>query len=62
MIRTRVRMACAKTCDAQAIADRLKAQFPSSGLDIRTRDKAAPGAENFLSRMGDFLSSWALPR
>jgi hypothetical protein len=27
MIRTRVRMACAKTCDAQAIADRLKAQF-----------------------------------
>lgn len=56
MIRTRVRMACARACDAQAIADRLKAQFPSSGLDIRTRDKAAPGAENFLSRMGDFLS------
>lgn len=56
MIRTRTRMACAQTCDAQAIADRLKAQFPSSGLDIRTRDKAAPGAENFLSRMGDFLN------
>jgi putative ABC transport system permease protein len=56
MIRTRTRMACFHACDAQAIADRLKAQFPSSGLDIRTRDNAAPGAENFLSRMGDFLS------
>ncbi|MDE1918539.1 MAG: FtsX-like permease family protein [Sphingomonadales bacterium] len=56
MIRTRTRMACFHTCNAQAIADRLKAQFPSSGLDIRTRDNAAPGAENFLSRMGDFLN------
>ncbi len=56
MLRSRTRMACAHACDAQAIADRLKAQFPSSGLVIRTRDNAAPGAENFLARMGDFLS------
>jgi putative ABC transport system permease protein len=55
MIRTRTRMACAQACDALAIADRLKAQLPSSGIDIRTRDKAAPGAENFIGRMGDFL-------
>jgi putative ABC transport system permease protein len=56
MLRSRTRMACTHACNAQTIADRLKAQFPSSGLDIRTRDNAAPGAENFLSRMGDFLS------
>jgi putative ABC transport system permease protein len=55
MMRTRTRMACPQSCDAQAIADRLKAQLPSSGIDIRTRDNAAPGAENFIGRMGDFL-------
>jgi putative ABC transport system permease protein len=55
-------MACGGACDAAAIADDLAKRFPSSGLDIRTRDKAAPGAENFLSRMGDFLCWWALPR
>lgn len=54
-MRTRTRMACPQSCDAQAIADRLKAQLPSSGIDIRTRDNAAPGAENFIGRMGDFL-------
>jgi putative ABC transport system permease protein len=61
MIRTRVRMACGKACDAPP-SPTAGRRFPSSGLDIRTRDKAAPGAENFLSRMGDFLCWWALPR
>ena len=55
MYRSKIRMACAKVCNAQAIADDLKARFPSAGLDIRTRDKASPGAENFIRRMGDFL-------
>lgn len=55
MFRSRLRLACTASCDAQAIADTLKARFPEAGLDIRTRDKAAPGAEQFLSRMGDFL-------
>lgn len=41
--------------DPQGVADRLKKQFPSAGFEIKTRDKAAPGAERFVSRMGDFL-------
>jgi putative ABC transport system permease protein len=55
MYRSKTRLACARPCDAQAIADTLKARFPSAGLELRTRDRAAPGAENFVARMGDFL-------
>jgi len=55
MYRSRLRLACANTCDAEAIAKSLTTRFPDAGLDIRTRDHATPGTENFLSRMGDFL-------
>ena len=55
MFRSRTRLACPGACDAAAITAELKARFPSAGLELRTRDKAAPGAENFLTRMGDFL-------
>ena len=55
MYRTKLRVACTRVCNAAAIAADLKARFPSSGLDIRTRDNASPGAENFIRRMGDFL-------
>jgi len=55
MFRSRLRMACAATCNPQAIADSLTARFPEAGLDIRTRDKATPGTESFITRMGDFL-------
>jgi putative ABC transport system permease protein len=55
MYHSKARLACATACDPAAIAAKIAAQFPSAGLDIRTRDKAAPGAENFVARMGDFL-------
>jgi putative ABC transport system permease protein len=55
MYRSRLRVACATACDAEAIARDLTARFPSAGLDIRTRDKASPGTETFIARMGDFL-------
>ena len=55
MYRSRLRVACAAVCDAEAIAKDLAARFPSAGLDIRTRDKASPGTETFIARMGDFL-------
>ena len=60
MFRSKTRLACSAqnggpNCDAAAIAARLKSQFPSNGLEIRTRDHAAPGAEGFLQHMGDFL-------
>ena len=55
MYRSKVRVACARPCDAAAVAANLHARFPAAGLEIRTRDKAAPGAESFISRLGDFL-------
>ena len=55
MYRTKIRIALPRASDPQGVVDRLKARFPSSGFEIRTRDKAAPGAERFVSRMGDFL-------
>lgn len=44
---------------AQAPADvqsALEARFPESGFDYRTRDRASPGAERFVGRMGEFLT------
>lgn len=34
----------------------LKESFPEAGFDIRTRDRASPGAERFVARMGEFLT------
>jgi len=34
----------------------LKERFPEAGFDIRTRDRASPGAERFVARMGEFLT------
>ncbi|TXC70731.1 FtsX-like permease family protein [Sphingomonas ginsenosidivorax] len=36
-------------------ADRMKAAFPAGGWETKTRDRAAPGAERFIDRMGQFL-------
>ena len=55
MYRAKYRIAAGPGSDAQGLADRLKKQFPSSGFELRTRDNASPGAERFVSRMGDFL-------
>ena len=55
MYRSKYRIALPPAGDPQAVADRLKKQFPSSGFELKTRDKASPGAERFVSRMGDFL-------
>lgn len=55
MYRSKTRLALPSGADPKAVGDRLKAQFPSSGFEIRTRDRAAPGAERFVSRMGEFL-------
>jgi len=55
MYRSKYRIALARPGDPQALAAALKARFPSAGFELRTRDKAAPGAERFVSRMGDFL-------
>ncbi len=56
MYRSKTRLACARACNAAAIADAIRAKFPNAGFEIRTRDKAAPGAEAFVEHMGDFLT------
>ena len=55
MYRSKYRIALPAGRNPQAVADSLKAKYPSAGFELRTRDKAAPGAERFVSRMGDFL-------
>ncbi|MCB2078221.1 MAG: FtsX-like permease family protein [Novosphingobium sp.] len=55
MYRSKVRVAFDRPRDAEATVERLQERFPDAGLSYRTRDKAAPGAERFVSRMGEFL-------
>lgn len=55
MYRTKIRVALPPGRDAQATVDRLQTQFPDAGFTYRTRDRAAPGAERFVDRMGEFL-------
>lgn len=38
-----------------AVVDRLKARFPAEALETKTRDRAAPGADRFFQRLGQFL-------
>ncbi|WP_408586533.1 ABC transporter permease [Novosphingobium sp.] len=60
MARTKYRLRLPASADPQAQADAVKAQFPTSGFEIRTRDKASPGLDRFVSRMGQFLVLVAL--
>ncbi len=39
-----------------AVEEALAARFPNAGFDFRTRDRASPGADRFVSRMGEFLT------
>ncbi len=55
MYRSKVRIALRPGIDPDAAMARIKARFPSSGFDIKTRDNAAPGAQRFVARMGEFL-------
>ena len=55
MFRSKARVALPPGTDPEATVETLKKQFPDAGFTWRTRDKAAPGAERFVSRMGEFL-------
>src|SRR3546814_5183993 len=55
MYRSAVRVRFTGNADPDAVADRLKARFPDAGFEIRTRNKATPSTERFVSRMGEFL-------
>jgi putative ABC transport system permease protein len=53
---TRYRLRLPASADPRAVADDLKARFPASSWEIRDRDRAAPGANRFFDRMGQFLT------
>jgi putative ABC transport system permease protein len=55
MYRSKTRVELPPQANPRAVAASLKARFPSAGFEIRTRDRASPGAERFVSRMGEFL-------
>ena len=37
------------------VTARLRTEFPEGGWEVKTRDRAAPGASRFIVRMGQFL-------
>lgn len=56
MYRTKLRIALPPQADPQAAIAGLKARFPTAGFELKTRDEAAPGAERFVARLGQFLT------
>ena len=42
--------------DPETVQEELTQQFPLSGFDFRDRDRASPGADRFVGRMGEFLT------
>ncbi|MDC0886310.1 FtsX-like permease family protein [Altererythrobacter sp.] len=40
----------------EEVEDALQTQFPLAGFDFRNRDRASPGADRFVGRMGEFLT------
>lgn len=42
------------------VGRRITAAFPAAGWEVKTRDRASPGASRFVDRMGEFLTLVAL--
>ncbi|WBY16239.1 FtsX-like permease family protein [Erythrobacteraceae bacterium WH01K] len=42
--------------DPEAVEEELTDAFPLAGFDFRDRDRASPGADRFVDRMGEFLT------
>lgn len=53
---TKTRVRFTGGANAKAVEEALVERFPEAGFDIRTRDRASPGAERFVGRMGEFLT------
>ncbi|MBX7495326.1 FtsX-like permease family protein [Qipengyuania sp. 6B39] len=52
--KTRVRFDSQR--DPEEVREAIKERFPESGFDIDTADRAAPGTDRFVDRMGEFLT------
>lgn len=42
--------------DPGDVEEDIEERFPAAGFDYRSRDRASPGADRFVSRMGEFLT------
>lgn len=60
MVRAKLRLKLPAGADAVAMGDDIKARFPLAGYEVRTHEKASPGLDRFVSRMGQFLVLVAL--
>lgn len=60
MARWKYRVRLPEKAHAAALADAFKARFVNSGFQVKTRDKASPGLDRFVERMGQFLVLVAL--
>jgi putative ABC transport system permease protein len=56
MYQSKTRVRFGGNTDPEALETALEQRFPDAGFDIRTRDRASPGAERFVGRMGEFLT------
>ncbi|RYD86713.1 MAG: FtsX-like permease family protein, partial [Sphingomonadales bacterium] len=56
MYRTKTRVLLDVGADPQMTVEGIEQRFPNAGFEFRTRDKAAPGTERFVERMGEFLT------
>ncbi len=56
MYQTKTRVAFDSPRDGEAVEEELEELFPDAGFDIDTADRAAPGADRFVDRMGEFLT------
>ena len=56
MYETKARVRFAGNDNPETVEETLLDTFSENGLDTRTRDRASPGAERFVSRMGEFLT------
>ena len=56
MFQSKTRVAFDGATDPDAVVEDLAAAFPDVAFDTRTRNRASPGADRFVSRMGEFLT------
>lgn len=57
MYQSKTRIAFADpTTDPESVEEALTDRFPLAGFDFRDRDRASPGADRFVGRMGEFLT------
>ncbi|MBO6767748.1 MAG: FtsX-like permease family protein [Erythrobacter sp.] len=56
MYQTKTRVRFSDNRDIRETRNALEEQFPAQGFDIDTAERAAPGTDRFVDRMGEFLT------